>query len=299
MKTKSKIKLRSLMAGLLLPGLGQVRNRQYGKAVTVFSLFAFSLPAFTLLSYKLPHIFMSPAIASGALISVGSLIFGLYDSVKNSTRYIESENRHFPIWLFFIIVAVGYLVILNPLRNYIQHNLVEAFYIPSKSMEPNLQAGDYIFVDKHYNTPGAQQEIKRGDIVVFINPDNRNQFYIKRVIGLPGETVTINNTTVSVDGKPITHFGLKNNEAQTLTEEISLSGRKYSVLWKSNKNRTWVQKIPSGHIAVLGDNRDDAKDSRLFGPIPLQNVIGIAKQIWFSKAVNGTQRIGTWLDPNR
>ena len=123
------------------------------------------------------------------------------------------------------------------------------------SMRPTLQDGEYILVNKLAYKMGEPQ---RGDIIVFIFPINPQEDLIKRVIGLPGETIAVHNGVVTVDGIP-------------LTEPYIASPPAY--------DGDWV--VPEGQLFVLGDNRNDSRDSHQWRFLPLENVIGKAVLIYW------------------
>ncbi len=123
------------------------------------------------------------------------------------------------------------------------------------SMRPTLQDGEYILVNKLSYKTG---EPHRGDIVVFIFPVNPQEDLIKRVIGLPGESVSVHNGVVSVNGVP-------------LTEPYIAAPPAYDDEWT----------IPDGQLFVLGDNRNDSRDSHQWGFLPIENVIGKAVLIYW------------------
>ena len=123
------------------------------------------------------------------------------------------------------------------------------------SMRPTLEDGEYILVNKLAYKTG---EAVRGDIIVFIFPVNPQEDLIKRVIGLPGETISIHNGVVSVNGVP-------------LTEPYIASPPAY--------DGDWV--VPEGQLFVLGDNRNDSRDSHQWQFLPLENVIGKAVLIYW------------------
>jgi signal peptidase I len=128
--------------------------------------------------------------------------------------------------------------------------------VESISMQPTLYAGNFVFVNKLAYTWG---EASRGDIVVFRYPPDPDQVpYIKRVIGLPGETVSISDGKVYVNG-------------QQLSEPYLVAA--------TYPDNEWV--VPEGHLFVMGDNRNNSSDSRSWGTVPLENVIGKAELIYW------------------
>lgn len=148
------------------------------------------------------------------------------------------------------IVAIAALAAIG-----IKTWILQAFYIPSASMEPTLGIGNRILVDKlSYDL----HSIHRGDIIVFARPPNdvgepSIKDLVKRVVGLPGETISSANGHVLINGRPLAEPDLPPG---TQTTGIP------------------TQVIPPGHYFVMGDNRGDSADSRVFGPIPASLAVG-------------------------
>lgn len=142
----------------------------------------------------------------------------------------------------------------------IQAFLVQAFYIPSSSMEPTLGVGDRVLVNKlSYDV----HDVNRGDLVVFERPDGAEgeiKDLIKRVIGLPGESVEIRDGAVVIDGRVLDEPYLADDEV--LAEFAPTE-------------------VPDDTVFVMGDNRDDSRDSRVFGPISTDSIVGRAfVRVW-------------------
>ncbi|MBI4278024.1 MAG: signal peptidase I [Armatimonadetes bacterium] len=140
--------------------------------------------------------------------------------------------------------------------------VVQAFYIPSGSMEPSLQVGDRILVSKFTHRAFG---IRRGDIVVFRYPLNPGKDFVKRVVALPGERVQLKDGVVLINGRPV----------QELYPTALPAGDRDCT---SNYGPTAVQ---AGQLFVLGDNRCNSEDSRFFGFVPMPNVIGKALVIYW------------------
>lgn len=174
--------------------------------------------------------------------------------------------------------------------------LVQAFVIPTGSMEDTLLIGDHLLVDKlAYAPPGPiskyllpYQDVKRGDIIVFRYPIDISQTFVKRVIGVPGDRIRIVNKRVYLNGKP-----LKEPYAYHKTDYIDYyrdnfpsepNVRLYEpaeeMLEKHVVNGEVV--VPPGHYFVLGDNRDSSLDSRYWGFVPRENIIGKPLIIYWS-----------------
>lgn len=183
----------------------------------------------------------------------------------------------------------------------IVRSMVQNFKIEGSSMEPSLHTGQYILVNKliyfhfdaaaplhlmpGYNAQNLMPQItypllspKRGDIVVFEYPNDPKKDYIKRVIGLPGEKLRINGGYVSINGKKIEEPYLKPNEQTYCNSE------------KCNEGKEVV--VPPNNLFVMGDNRGNSSDSREWGLLPFDNIIGQAWLLYFP-----LDKIGPVLSP--
>ncbi|HEY5096718.1 MAG TPA: signal peptidase I [Acidimicrobiales bacterium] len=162
-------------------------------------------------------------------------------------------------WLEWVAVVVFALVLAFGVRTYV----AQMFFIPSGSMLPTLQVGDRIVVDKlSYDLHG----IHRGDVVVFRRPPLEQADYpdlVKRVIGLPGDTIAAVGGQVTIDGRPLAEPWLPRPAPLTLP-----SPAPYAF------NLTHPYTVPAGHYFVMGDNRTNSEDSRYFGPIPTSLIVG-------------------------
>lgn len=161
-------------------------------------------------------------------------------------------------------VAVGALIIAVLVRTF----LVQAFSIPSESMEPTLNRGDRLLVDKVSYRFG---DVQRGDIVVFDSPRGRlvgtDEPLIKRVVGLEGETIELSDGMVAVNGNYLREHYLDPN---------TLTFSQGPIPGCENGGSLTSCTVAEGHIFVLGDNRPSSRDSRFFGPVETSTIIGRA-----------------------
>ena len=208
------------------------------------------------------------------------------EDILKEPLVIEYAKSFFPV-----------LVIVLILRSF----LIEPFTIPTGSMIPTIEVGDFILVNKYaygVRLPIIGTKIlevddpERGEVMVFI-PPHENKYYVKRVIGLPGDTVRYEDKNLYINGElidkeyvgPITVDTSIGNLAGTLftetingvehaTQHIDAAGRRRA-------RTTWV--IPNGHYFMMGDNRDNSSDSRVWGTVPNENVVGKAVAVWMHK----------------
>lgn len=174
--------------------------------------------------------------------------------------------------------------------------LVQAFTIPSESMEHTLLIGDYLLVDKFcYGGPSwnrllPYRKIQRGDIVVFHYPVHPQQHFVKRVVGLPGDRVRLINKKVYVNGAPLeepyvqyisaVRDPYRDDFPRTDIPAIGVTARWWGEMPKLVEDKQLI--VPEGSYFVLGDNRDDSQDSRYWGFVPRENIIGRPLMIYWS-----------------
>jgi signal peptidase I len=207
-------------------------------------------------------------------------------------------------------LAIALLIVFT-----IRSSIVEPFKIPSGSMIPTLYVGDFIFVNKFaygFKIPFSdffgppiniikRDPPKHGEIIVFLYPREPETHYIKRVIGLPGDTVEVRNKVVFINGQPLPQTEAPNEEKieqlkdigdprygenhMGLFRETIEGGHEHKILIDSNNDYTTnfePVKIPEGHLFVMGDNRDFSNDSRFWGLVPYENISGRAEVVWLS-----------------
>jgi signal peptidase I len=194
-------------------------------------------------------------------------------------------------WLMGIVVIAIFIVTF----------IVQAFQIPSESMENTLLTGDYLLVDKfHFGTDDLvgkalpYRKVKRGDIIVFHYPIDPRLHFVKRVIGVPGDHLRLINRQVYVNGssvaEPYVHyFRPHDNGPEAMFRDdfprvdlpvSGLIGSWWQEMRKLVQDNQLI--VPEGSYFVMGDNRDDSSDSRYWGFVPQENIVGRPLVIYWS-----------------
>ncbi|HKI73852.1 MAG TPA: signal peptidase I [Pseudomonadales bacterium] len=209
------------------------------------------------------------------------------DAARESIDKVLAE----PVIVEYSISFFPVLVIVLVLRSF----LFEPFQIPTGSMIPTLQVGDFVVVNKFaygIRLPVLRDKIvnvnepKNGDVMVFIAP-NHKEYYIKRVIGIPGDTVRYQNKTLYINGveqKQTFLAKIPPGDPRLKLYRETVGGVPHDIqtnLYPDDRLQEWV--IPKGQYFVMGDNRDESSDSRYWGTVPERDIVGKAVAIWMHK----------------
>lgn len=175
---------------------------------------------------------------------------------ESSSNTIEKKPSGF--WEFLKAVIISILIVV-PVRAYV----AQPFIVDGASMEPNFHGGNYLIIDElSYE---FFREPTRGEVVVFRAPPNPSQFYIKRIIGLPGETVEIHNNKIYITTTSGNTFNLDESYIPA----------------SFNTDPNMIKKLNKDEYFVLGDNRPHSSDSRIWGILPRQNITGrVFVRLW-------------------
>ncbi len=249
-----------------------------------------------LMNIDFEQLLLWATLVTGFLVLVDFLFFAQQRKRKEQRVkpkpwvIIEYAQAFFPI-----------LLIVFLLRSF----LFEPFRIPSGSLEPTLLMGDFILANKFdygLRLPVFRHKFlninlpQRGDIIVFRWPPNPHYYFIKRIVGLPGDHINYVNKVLSVNGQEVLQTTLprlpiqksiarENGEMiQVIEKTENLSGVVHDIYIQPSKMVYNFQDInvPEGMYMVMGDNRDDSSDSRYWGFVPEENIVGKAVLIWMS-----------------
>jgi signal peptidase I len=236
-------------------------------------------------------------------------------------RRWRAEGARQPWWVEYSVSFFPVILIVFLLRSF----LVEPFKIPSSSMVPTLLVGDFILVNKFtygIRLPVANRKIvplgqpQRGDVMVFRYPEDPSLDYIKRVVGVPGDRIEYRDKRLAINGTPVPlrqvddylskeRMQFSRRYAETLNgvdHEILLEddapafiapSRAFPHAQNCNYNTNGLAcTVPPGHYFMMGDNRDNSSDSRVWGFVPDENIVGKAFFIWLN--LNELGRFGSF-----
>ncbi|MDR2189148.1 MAG: signal peptidase I [Azonexus sp.] len=237
------------------------------------------------------------------------VVTGVLYALNLRLKKLRPADAKEPLWVEWGADFFWVILIVFVLRSFV----VEPFKIPSGSMTPTLLDGDFILVNKFIygiRLPVIDKKIiaigepQRGDVMVFRYPVNPADNYIKRVIGVPGDTVTYDSKRLAINGQTVEttrldDYSYKLFYAEQYAEKIgdtehrllNYSGYPAAVDSVGNfpyrENCTYNASgftctVPPGHYFMMGDNRDDSKDSRYWGFVPEENIVGKAFFIWLN-----------------
>ena len=256
-------------------------------------------------------ILFSLLLASGAIWLADVLVF-------SKRRAADAKD---PWWVEYGASFFPVILLVFVLRSF----LVEPFKIPSGSMIPTLQVGDFILVNKFtygIRLPVINKKIidinqpQRGDVMVFRYPEDPSLDYIKRIVGIPGDKVEYQNKRLTINGKPVEQVKvddylhperlyysqqyvervngfdyriLTDKDAPAFIMDVARFAHRENCLYN---NAGVICTVPKGHYFVLGDNRDNSRDGRYWGFVPDENIVGKAFFIWLN--FSDLKRIGAF-----
>jgi signal peptidase I len=232
--------------------------------------------------------FFLPLIIVGLLVYV----FGIKDAYDSAEKINDSSGRFFrqdKTILLFVLIMLGLQSI--PYSKFIKENFVEAFKMPSGSMLPTMTIGDHFLIGK---SRPFFTSLQRGDIVVFPFPEDPSKKFVKRVIGLGGDKLQIINGELYINDTQVASRPLG---VEPQNESPSLKGYGPHALYEERngdavyrvqylRDRSTVNGgpwlVPQDAVFVMGDNRDNSQDSRVWGPVQSSTIKGKALKIYWS-----------------
>ena len=284
----------AVVLSIAATGLGHIYcGRLLKGLILFFASFVFA-PIIVLAAQNADSPLMLALVVVALLLLCGIFIYAVIDAgfLARSTGsgYQRKEYNRWYVYLLFIVVAISYP---TNLASSIRENVMQAFRIPSQSMAPSILPGDRVLLNKaRYRIAPVQ----RGDVVVFVYPDDRRLYYLKRIVAMPGESVEIRDDVVFVNDRPLTqtaaqskpalNFDLSNQDREVMENN---GEQDYPVILDRSRPFNMARVVvPHGKCFVLADNRRMTNaekrpvgDSREFGPIPLADVMGRVAYVYW------------------
>ena len=303
-KFRERKPLFAVALSFLLTGLGQVYNGKLRKGI-LFFLASFILPFLIFqLSVLGPGQILIVFLALSFASDLGIFIWAARDAWKQAKRMeknykLKVYNR---IYVYILLVIVLYLFTAGLIVN---RQKICFFALPYRmqtgSMAPTIIPGDLIMTDKRIDHASKNLGLKRGELVVFKYPRDKNMHFIKRIIGLPGDKIELRGMELYVNGKKWTAQempqlegrGDENIKKGTIAFYEKGDSGTYGVFYLQGAAREDLSvSVPEGCCFVLGDNRDNSADSRHWGSVPLDDIVSRARLVYFSIDPEGGVRWG-------
>lgn len=282
-----KTKRNSILAGffnLICIGLGFVYVGKLKYSIGLFFICFFMALVFIKTKFIFDPPILYSSIAIYLIIIIGSIVFSGYLAKTQDDIPLKRYQRWYIYVAYYLIVSISSVLVVENRGMLLGY---ETYNIPSGAMIPTLLIGDMILVDADAY---KKNQVSRGDVVVFRYPEDPSIPYVKRVIGIPGDKIDYENRILRINGERITEEEF--NEYTAFGKNIFMSGANiheekigevnYQILTSPNRRTIDMSVfVPSDHYFVMGDNRDNSKDSRYWGFLPKENLIGKVNFIWF------------------
>lgn len=273
------------LLSVLAPGLGHLYSGPPRQAVT----WAFVLQAFTVL---IPFVVLLPWFRHSAVAILWLLPLAVVLPVIHAWRtarqepvpYVLQPTNRWYIYLGFAVLSglLGQLATKPLLASHLK-----GYRIPSGSMTPTLLPGDYLYV--HLSPPAGGP--RRTALVVYASTEEEGLQVLKRVVGVPGDTLAMTGGTLYLDGHPVSEpYVQHENPGKTETAEYRRKMRAWQLPYIAGIDSTYNPDlsdwgplvVPTDSVFVLGDNREASYDSRYFGCVPLDHILGVPKLLYYS-----------------
>jgi len=294
-KTRRK-PLTAVVLSLIMPGLGHVYCGRIVKGIILAFLSSIFIPViFGTLSVShlsVRIVVVITTLFASLAVYLIAIIDSWYTAKHTTASYILKDYNKWYVYVLLVLMSTGSStqIALNVRSSYL-----EAFRVPSNSNYPTIIPGDRFLANK---LAYKNSDPRRGDVVVFINPEERRIKYVKRVVGIGGDTVEIKDNEIYINGRKLELRQLPDSTLDKIRIEVHgklLKGDVYEETNGDAKYKIFLAEpshdqaspdfakmtVPAHHCFVLGDNRNLSRDSRHFGPILLATVKGRADYLYF------------------
>lgn len=273
------------LLSLWCQGMGQVYLGAYRRALATGAIVLLALPVLAWLLTSPTRPSLTLALAAGLAVCLYALpALDAFRSARRSGAVAASARRRLLMGVLYFAIFIGCAILGT---HAIRTLWAQAFRVPSGGMEPTLLAGDYFFVDKRAY---RHREPRRGEVVAFQHPRNPRQSYVRRLVALPGDSVEVRGNVLFLNGERLTSDPLPRDEARDRdiagsVRRETIGGLAYLVLdLPAGHPRDLPPiRIPEGLYFFLGDNRNNSADSRFWGCVTRDALIGPATHVYYSR----------------
>jgi signal peptidase I len=276
MKVKKRNPVIALLLSIIAPGLGQIYNGQLKKGI-----FLYFVGLLILLIFSIIGLYFYGLIIF-LLIGICWFLFVIADSLITAIKIKRIRLNNYNKWYLYLIFILIINIIGFGSKNFLV--TVKAYSIPSGAMQHTLLIGDYLLVNKF--SYGIRNPLtnkvwipigspQRGDVVVFIFPQDPSKDYIKRVVGLPGDRIQLINKKIYINDMLYETPQAIYDDPKVIPAAPGSTG--------SPRDNLGPLEVPANSYFVLGDNRDRSYDSRFWGFVPMDNFRGKALYIYLSR----------------
>jgi signal peptidase I len=285
-----------IMFSLIMPGLGQVYCGKLARGLVFNFLNILPLPLiiglFLVSNSPVLMLITIALISAGGIVQLVAVIDSAYLAKRAGTDYELKDCNRWYVYVLFVLIVTGGSI---GSALYLRDQTLEAFRVPTASNYPTIVPNDRFLANK---LAYKNNDPKKGDLVVFLNPKNRRMNYIKRVVAIAGDTVEIKDGQLHINDERLQRQML----AQSIPDNIRIKVRgtplEGDVFYETNSNAKYTiflakspddkasanfekMTVPEYHCFVLGDNRNLSHDSRDFGTIPLALIKGRAEYLYW------------------
>ncbi len=244
------------------PGLGQLYCGRAARGLVMFGSFAMFGPLVVTMSCIATSTPAFLVFMGCTLIYIGAAIWSAIDAKRIAQRmsgqsYSPRDYNHFAVYVLLSLTGLPYSL---GLAYFLRANVMEAFIIPTSSMSPTLIPGDRILTNK---LGIGTRSFSRGELIVFRNPENRRQQFVKRIVGLPGDHIEIKEGKLLING------------------DVQFQAAESSNAAPSKPLNRSTETVPAGSYFVLGDNRGNSHDSRNFGFLSHGEITGVVTYLYW------------------
>jgi signal peptidase I len=288
---KTRKALVAVVLSLIMAGLGHVYCGRIVRGIVLAFLSSVFIPLFFgVLSVSQSSVriaVITTSLFAMLVVWLIAIVDSWYTARRTTDSYVLKDYNKWYVYVILILMSTGSSITI---AFHVRSNLVEAFRVPAASNYPTIVPGDRVLANK---LAYKRRDPQRGDLVVFISPDNRRVNYIKRVVAVAGDTVEIKDNELYINDQKLDLHRLPDSTLDKIRIKIGgklLEGDVYEETNGAGKYKIFLAKtpydrassdfaktaVPKNHCFVLGDNRSNSEDSRHFGAVPLATIRGRA-----------------------